>query len=186
VGSSPSPLEGGFAPVTILPVASSAEPEKWRIPVRGTWFTREVAAPLPAEVFVQPGESYRLALDPGTTDEELAMLKSLAGLPGLEAIDVSGCVSITDAGLLHLAHLRGLKSLALAETQVTDSGVTLLLARFPELEALDLLATPNVTAAVVPHLLRMRKLKRLALPPHADVGDVRAEFAKRRPNCELV
>jgi hypothetical protein len=31
----------------------------------------------------------------------------------------------------------------------------------------------------------MRKLKMLALPPRADTIDVRVEFAKRRPTCQL-
>jgi eukaryotic-like serine/threonine-protein kinase len=31
----------------------------------------------------------------------------------------------------------------------------------------------------------MRKLKMLTLPPRADTIDVRLEFAKRRPACQL-
>ncbi len=135
----------------------------------------------------RPGEAYRLALNPDTTgDDELAKLKALAGLPGLEAVDCSGCVRVTDAGLMHLAHLRGLKAVGLGDTQVTDSGVTLLLTRFPDLEAVGLSGTANVSQSVIPYLARMRKLKLLALPPRADTIDVRVEFAKRRPACQLV
>jgi|GEM_PF-3490478 len=195
--SIPTPLEGGAAPVSALPFALPTEPEKWLIPIRGTWFVRSTEkadspwvpsnARLPGEVIVKPGERYRLTLNPDTTgDEELAKLKSLAGLPGLEAIDLSGCVRVTDTGLMPLAHLRGLKAVGLADTQITDSGVTLLLTRFPELEAIGLAGTANVSQSVVPYLARLRKLKLLALPPRADTIDVRLEFAKRRPNCQLV
>ncbi len=195
--SPPGPLEGGSAHVTILPLAKPAEPEKWLVPLRGLWFTRSTDAPdapwalsgarLPGEVVARPGEAYRLALNPDTTgDDELAKLKALAGLPGLEAVDFSGCVRVTDAGIMHLAHLRGLKAVGLGDTQVTDSGVTLLLTRFPDLEAVGLSGTANVSESVIPYLARMRKLKLLALPPRADTIDVRVEFAKRRPACQLV
>ena len=181
----------------MLPLAKPLEPEKWLVPLRGLWFSRSTANPdsqwtlgtvkLPGDIVAKPGEAYRFALNPDTTgDEDLARLKALAGMPGLEAIDLSGCVRVTDAGLMHLAQLRGLKAVGLADTQVSDSGVTLLLTRFPDLEAVGLSGTANVSQTVVPYLARMRKLKMLALPPRADTIDVRVEFAKRRPTCQLV
>lgn len=190
-------LEGGSAAPVILPQALPAEPEKWLIPVRGQWFSRATDAPdsqwqpvgarLPGEVVAKPGEAYRLALDPDSTgDAELAKLKALSGLPGLEAIDLSGCARVTDTGVIHLAQLRGLKALGLADTRVTDSGVTLLATRFPDLEALGLANASYVSQTVVPYLVRLRKLKLLALPPRADTIDVRVEFQKRRPACRLV
>jgi serine/threonine protein kinase len=195
--ASPTPLEGGSASVTVLPFAIPAEPEKWLVPLRGTWFTRFTATAdspwspggvrLPGEVVVRPGEAYRVALDPNATgDAELAKLKALAGLGGLEAVDLSGCARVTDAGLLHLAQLHGLKAVGLADTQVTDSGVTLLLTRFPNLEAVGLAGAANVSRTVIPYLARLRKLKLLSLPPRADSIDVRVEFARRRPACQLV
>jgi hypothetical protein len=188
------PLDGNAAPAVVVPPPPPAGPTRWLVPLRGLWFARAADASdwtlstskLPGDVVVNPGEAYRLALNPDTTDDDLWRLQSLAGLPGLEAIDLSGCAAATDAGLMYLAHLRGLKAVALAHTQVTDSGVALLLTRFPDLEALALSGTPQVTQAVVPYLARMRKLKLLALPPRADTVDVRAEFAKRRPACQLV
>jgi hypothetical protein len=116
----------------------------------------------------------------------MAKLRTLAGLPGLEAIDLSGCRQVTDAGLMHLAHVRGLKAVGLADTQVTDSGLTLLLTRFPDLEAVGLTGAVNITQAAIPYLARLRKLKVLSLPPRADSADVRVEFARRRPACKLV
>ncbi|QJW93637.1 protein kinase domain-containing protein [Frigoriglobus tundricola] len=193
----PSGLEGGSPAVSISAPPVPTGPTKWLVPLRGTWFTRPTDRPeapwaasgtrLPGEVVTRPGEAYRLAPNPDTTgDEDLAKLKALSGLPGLEAVDLSGCVRVTDTGLVHLAHLRGLKAVGLADTQVTDSGVTLLLTRFPDLEAVGLSGATQVTQTVIPYLARMRKLKLLALPPRADTIDVRVEFAKRRPACQLV
>jgi serine/threonine protein kinase len=185
-------VEAPAAPVT--PVILS--PTKWLVPVRGMWFTRPAESAdsqwtpsgvrLPGEVTAKPGEAYRLALNPDTaTDAELAKLRTLSGLPGLEAIDLSGCRQVTDAGLMHLAQLRGIKAVGLADTQVTDSGLTLLLTRFPDLEAVGLAGAEKLTQTVIPYLTRLRKLKALSLPPRADSVDVRVEFAKRRPACKL-
>jgi serine/threonine protein kinase len=190
-------LEGGSPPAVIAAPAQPTGPTKWLVGLRGIWFTRPTANPdapwtpsgarLPGEILAKPGEAYRLALNPDTTgDAELEKLRGLSGLPGLEAIDLSGCARVTDAGLMHLAHLRGLKAVGLADTQVTDSGVALLLARFPDLEAVGLSGAANVSQTVVPYLARLRKLKVLALPPRADTIDVRVEFARRRPTCQLV
>jgi serine/threonine protein kinase len=193
----PTGMDGGAVRVSVAAPPPPTGPTKWLIPLRAIWFSRPLANPdlpwapnparLPGEVVVKPGEAYRLTLNPDTTgDAELEKLRALAGLPGLEAIDLSGCVRVTDKGLMHLAVLRGLKAIGLAETQVSDSGLALLCARFPELEAVGLSGAGNVSQAVVPDLARLRKLKLLALPPRADTTDVRVEFAKRRPACQLV
>ena len=190
------PLEGGAATVTILPLASATEAESWHIPLRGMWFTRPKDSPdaawllrdtpLPGKVLVKPNEAYRIALHPDTTDDDLAELRALSGLPGLEACDLSGCLRVTDAGVMQLASLRGVKAVALAETRVTDAGVALLLTRFPELESLVLTGAASVSPDVMAHLARMRKLKFLALPPRADTEEARTAFAKRRPTCRLM
>jgi tRNA A-37 threonylcarbamoyl transferase component Bud32 len=167
------------------------------VPVRGFWFARPAADPdapwpatgtkVPTEVVAKAGEVYRLALNPDTTtDAELAKLRALADFPGLEAVDLSGCKLVTDAGLLHLAHLGSLRAVTLADTRVTDAGLALLLARLSQLEAVGLAGAANVSPAVIPDLMRLRNLKRLALPPRADNIDVRVEFAGRRPGCKVV
>jgi hypothetical protein len=181
----------------VAPKPVVLSPTKWLVPLRGIWFSRPAdnaeagwtpsSAKLPGEITAKPGEAYRLTLNPDTTtDADLAKLRSLSGLPGLEAVDLSGCRQVTDAGLMHLAQLRGLKAVGLSDTQVTDSGLTLLLTRFPDLEAVGLAGTENLTQTVIPYLARLRKLKLLTLPPRADTVDVRVEFAKRRPACKLV
>jgi serine/threonine protein kinase len=200
----PTPMEGGAIPFPPAPAPKPApappavvRQSKWLIPARGLWFSRPTDNPesawssqpgkLPGEVAAKPGEAYRLALNPDeATDAALAKLKAVAELPGLEAIDLSGCGSVTDAGLPHLAALRGLKAVALADTRVTDAGLAVLFTRFPDLEAVSLAGAERVTQAVVPYLARLRKLKLLALPPRADTIDVRVELARRRPGCKVV
>jgi len=191
VGSARSPLEGGSPTFALLPLAEAAEPEPWLVPLVGTWFARAAAdapwepvARTPGTVVARPGGAYRLALDPATDDAALEHLRALAGMVGLEAVDLTGSRA-TDAGIVHLAHLRGLKAISLAETRATDAAVVALLARFPDLEALALTGCPRITPAVVPHLLKARKLKVLSLPACADSAAVREEFAVRRPLCRL-
>lgn len=192
-GSPPSSAgkEAGGAGQPVPP-----KPTKWSVTVGGQWYSRpadadEVAwsaqpAKLPGEVTVRPNEAYRLALSPTASDKEMAGLRVLSGVAGLEAIDASGCAAVTDAGLAHLAALPNLKAVGLAETAVSDSGVALLLTRFPNLEAVSLAGAVNVSPAVVPYLARLRKLKLLALSPRTDTVDVRVELARRLPGCKLV
>jgi hypothetical protein len=163
----------------------------------GQWFSRPAGNPdaqwsaqpvkLPGEVMVKPTEAYRLILNPTqATDAELAKLRGLNGVGGLEAVDLSGCGKVTDAGLTHLAALRGLKAVGLADTAVTDSGVALLLTRLRDVEAVSLSGCEGVSQAVVPYLVRQRKLKLASLPPRADTIDVRVELARRLPACKVV
>jgi hypothetical protein len=118
---------------------------------------------LPGEVTCRPGEAYRLAADPEkTTDDTLAVLSAVGGLPGLEAIDLSRCAKVTDAGVVRIV------------------------TRFPNLEAISLSGAERVTQAVVPYLARLRRLRAVALPPRADTTDVRLELAKRVPGCRVI
>ena len=166
------------------------------VPVRGLWFARSAETPdaawpengtkVPTEVTAKPGEVYRLKLNPDiTTDAELAKLRVLAGFPGLEAIDLTGCKLLTDAGLLHVAQLGGLRQVTLTDTLVSDAGLAPLLARLPALEQIGLAGAANISWAVIPDLMRLRNLKHLTLPPRLDNVDIRVEFARRRPGCRL-
>jgi serine/threonine protein kinase len=166
------------------------------VPLRGLWFARSADTPdaawpetgtkVPTEVAAKSGEVYRLKLNPDTTtDAELAKLRVLAGFPGLEAIDLTGCKLITDSGLLHLAQLSGLRAVTLTDTLVSDAGLALLLARLPALEQIGLAGAVNISRAVIPDLMRLRNLKHLTLPPRLDNVDIRVEFARRRPACRV-
>jgi serine/threonine protein kinase len=187
---SPKPARGPETPRT-------AQPSKWLIPFRAIWFSRPIAnsdAPwdaqpgrLPGEVIVKPGEAYRLAFPADDTDDAtVAKIRLLSPIPNLEAVDLSGCAKVTDAGLSHLAAIPGLRAIGLAETAVTDSGVALLLKRFPQLEALGLAGAENVSHAVLADLVQSRRLKVISLPPWADTIDVRSELKRRLPGCVVV
>ena len=134
-----SPSSGKLREPINQPAAAMA---RCVVPLRGLWFARSADAPdaawpetgtkVPTEVAAKPGEIYRLKLNPDTTtDAELAKLRVLAGFPGLEAIDLTGCKLLTDAGLLHLAQLGGLRQVTLTDTLVSDAGLVPLLARLP-------------------------------------------------------
>ena len=96
-----------------------------------------------------------------------------------------GCKFITDAGLLHLAHVNGLRAVTLSDTLVTDAGLALLLGRFPDLERIGLVGAGNISRAIIPDLMRLRNLRHLTLPPRLDNVDVRMELARRRPTWRL-
>ncbi|MDB5308173.1 MAG: pkn1 6 [Gemmataceae bacterium] len=196
----PAPPKDKLQPQQAAPVPPRSPvvtQSKWLIPFRAIWFSRPTETPdvawaaqpgrLPGEVTVKPDETYRLALPPDeTTDSTLAKFRSLTQIPRLEAVDLSGCGKVTDAGLAHLAALPGLMAVGLADTAVTDSGVALLLNRFPNLEAVGLANARNVSQTVVPYLTKLRKLKLVSLPPRADTVDVRVELARRLPGCKVV
>ena len=178
-------------------VQSTPAPTRCIVPLRGLWFARAADVPdtawpetgkkLPTEVVANPGEVYCLKLNPDTTtDAEVAKLRSLAGFPGLQAIDLTACKLLTDAGLLHLVHLGGLRAVSLTDTLVTDAGLTALFARLPGLERIGLAGAVNITRAVIPDLMRLRNLNHLTLPPRWDIVDVRVELARRRPACRVV
>jgi serine/threonine protein kinase len=197
VVTTPTPSPPPPKPAPVPPPPPAARPSKWLIPFRAIWFSRPVGNPdatwtahpgrLPGEVTVKPTEAYRLALNPDdTTDATLAKLRSLVQISNLEAVDLSGCVKVTDVGLAHLAALPGLKAVGLGDTAVTDSGVALVLNRFPDLEAVGLSGAANVSPTVLPYLVRLRKLKVVSLPPRADTVDVRVELARRLPGCKVV
>jgi hypothetical protein len=75
------------------------------------------------------------ALDLGGTNVTDAGLKQLAALKGLETLSLFGCEEVTDAGLKELVDLKGLKELNLSHTKVTDVGLKDL-ADFKGLQAL--------------------------------------------------
>jgi hypothetical protein len=60
-------------------------------------------------------------------------VKELAGLKGLRSLDL-GRTRITDAGLKELAGLKDLRVLDLGETQITPAGVAALQKALPKLQ----------------------------------------------------
>ncbi len=58
----------------------------------------------------------------------------LESFPDLETVDLTGAAKITDAGLLHLKRMIKLKTIVLAKTGFTKSGVAALKAALPNLK----------------------------------------------------
>jgi serine/threonine protein kinase len=177
------------------PAARTIEPASRLLPFIATLYSRlkddassgwtRRSERLPGNVELNPGEAYRIAFSSSeTTDESLESFRS-ASFSGLEAIDLSGCSKVTDAGLACLIRIPELVALNLSFTGISDSGAVLLLSRFPDLEAVSLEGLDRISQTIVPYLLRLRKLKRVLLPPRVDTVDVRLELSRRLPGCRI-
>ncbi len=79
-----------------------------------------------------------------------SMLRDLAGLEQLRALNLSGSRAVTDAGLRHLARMPNLRHLDLGGTSVTDRGLEIV-HELPALESISLAMT-QVTDAGMAHL----------------------------------
>ena len=102
----------------------------------------------------------------GASDGDLAHLKDLTGLQGLDLLrrriwDRGPDPKITDAGMVHLGGLTGLRELNLARAQITDAGLVHLKS-LTGLQELDLMWT-KITDAGLVHLKGLTGLQRLRL-----------------------
>lgn len=76
---------------------------------------------LGAKVTVKDGQVVAVNLTNSTiSDTDMELLSSLAAL---ELLTLNGCRNLTDAGLVYLKPLNGLKGLALERTNITDAGL---------------------------------------------------------------
>jgi internalin A len=91
------------------------------------------------------------------TDEGL---KNLVGLR-VQSLYLNGCAGVTDAGVAHIAKMKGLRSISLSGTRVTDAGLKQL-AALSDLQDVRLDGT-TVTDASVKRLTRLRGLMILSL-----------------------
>ena len=161
---SPTPGQGSAA-------AEIERPRPVEVTVPGTWYCRpKVRATdqwvkvlkTPSRVLLRSEEVYKLKVDWGTADDYLAGLAHLAGLAGLQSLDLSG-TAVTDAGLAHLAGLTGLQALHLHGCKhVTDAGLAHLRG-LNGLQALHLHGCKHVTDAGLAHLAGLTALQALRL-----------------------
>ena len=93
----------------------------------------------------------------GITDDELARL---VDVPNLEELVVRER-QITDASLVPISKLTGLKSLRLERTSITDAGLAQLVG-LTNLESLWV-SSPHVTDAGLEHISKLKKLKSLMI-----------------------
>lgn len=107
-----------------------------------------------------PDHFQGLALDTGEAAE--ADLVYLADLTGLRSLTIAN-PNLTDAGLDHLSTLRSLRRLALTGAEVTDAGVARIAEFFPDLESLQVSACERVTDAAADALASLHSLKQLDL-----------------------
>ena len=167
------------------------------VTVPGIWYCRPEARPTadwvavvetPSKVLLRKGDSYQLEVDGYATDDELAGLVNLGGLPALHKIklrrckqvtdvglgrlngltamqelDLRGCKRVTDAGLAHLQGLTALQHLDLGGCErVTDAGLAQLQG-LTALQYLDLRGCKRVTDAGLAHLRGLTAMQELGL-----------------------
>jgi Leucine Rich repeat len=107
-------------------------------------------------------------------------------LKGLEALDLSGCSRVTDAGIRDLEGLTGLRSLLLCGCeQITDRGIALL-STLTGLQRLDLTDCAKITDAGLLRLRKLKSLKRLTLDGCAQCTNTGLEDLKEAlPSCTV-
>jgi hypothetical protein len=98
---------------TILPLAKLSEADQ------------EIASKLASAAKPNPGEVSAMG-----NEEQIAAIKKLGGLFIGTSLILSG-PNVTDAGLVHLKGMTGLKALFLGDAKVTDAGATKLKAALP-------------------------------------------------------
>ncbi len=101
---------------------------------------------------------------PATDD----LVASLSALTRLQFLRLGVCRQVTDAGVVHLSALTGLRELSLNSTQTTDAGLAGI-AGLTEIRELGL-ADTRITDAGLPRLRSLEKLEALCLA-HTRVTD---------------
>lgn len=89
-----------------------------------------------------------------------ASMHTLARMNQLETLEVEGCLSVSDTGLVRLVTLRNLTSLNLSATGLTDWGLKIL-KHFPHLQTLQVAACDISERQALEQLTAARKLTHL-------------------------
>lgn len=145
------------SPAVVRAVAAAKGIEDLRLTTGGNFGN----GPLPARVLAPLGgmKSLRQLTLEGKIDDR--GLEAIAGLTGLESLDVRWAERVTDAGFRHAGKMSGLKYLTLKGSAPTADGITAL-AGIKQLESLDL-ATSPVDDAGVAAAVKLPALTRLTL-----------------------
>ena len=109
--------------------------------------------------------------------------KAMAGMKGLQTLDISG-TQVTDAGLKELALLKGLRKLRISAMPLTDAGLGVL-KELKDLEYLDLNAT-KVTDKGVKDLAALKTLKQLLLLGSEVTDKGFNELKASLPDCQIL
>jgi hypothetical protein len=121
-----------------------------------------------ARVSGLPGLKVLLLKETQATDEGL---RQVGAMKGLEELFVWDAVSVTDAGVAHLAGLGRLKNVHISKSKITDESLALL-SGLPRIETLSL-QDNHFSDAGLARLKGKGRLKRLAI----GIGDVRVTEA---------
>jgi Leucine-rich repeat (LRR) protein len=106
------------------------------------------------------------------TDDGINELKKL---PNLEDLNLTGCKALTDKGFARVGELKGLRSLSLSSTNITNDSVALLKG-LTRLEKLNL-STTRVDDGALAHLEGMTELRELNLFNVGELGKKRVTDA---------
>jgi hypothetical protein len=90
-------------------------------------------------------------------------VKLFGRLDGLTKLQILNCRAFDDAMVADLEGLRGLTSLAITNSGITDTAVATIAAAFPDLVELDLSSNTNLTGAAMKSIASLAKLERLSL-----------------------
>src|SRR5262249_14866838 len=112
-----------------------------------------------------------------------AMIQDVSRIEHVTALRLSGCRSVTDAGVRHLARLSRLRYLDLSGTSITDQGLEVLRA-LPELETVSL-AWTKVTDTGVANLSGCERLSNVDLQGTASGDGALRALAGKARLCQL-
>lgn len=115
------------------------------------------------EIAIQDGSNLQ--------SEDLALFGKLSDLKKLQ---IFNCRSLNDEMVSKLTGLKGLTSLALTNSVITDAAVETITQSFPNLTELDLSSNTNMTNGVVKIISSLGKLQRLTLVQN-QINDIGAQ-----------
>jgi serine/threonine protein kinase len=139
---------------------SYVAPQTIELEAKGRWYSRaatagskwQIVAATPAAVLIAPGEVYRFSIHSAATEDEVDGISALSGLKTLYYLNLSYCAGVTDAALLHLEHLPGLRQLFLRGcAHITDAGLEHLHG-LDALRQLELTDCPQLSDAAIAEL----------------------------------
>ena len=115
------------------------------------------------EIVIQDGSNLKA--------EDLALFGKLSDL---EKLQIFNCRTLNDEMVGSVSGLKGLTTLALTNSAISDAAVTTLVKSFPKLIDLDLSSNTNMTNGVVKILSELTTLQRLSLVQN-QVNDIGAQ-----------
>jgi len=146
-------LVASLATVALAAVPADVATARKRVEAAGSGAACVVdAAGAVTEIVVADGS--------GVTADDVKLFGRLDGLTKLQILN---CRGFDDAMVADLKGLRGLTSLAITNSGITDAAVETIAAAFPDLVELDLSSNTNLTGAAMKSIASLAKLERLSL-----------------------